>query len=88
MVTKDTVTVAPVDKYADRPDAYRTEEATVLAEGRVYAQDEIADYSDTHPTLDATGPAYDAEKTSALVTEAATVKPKKADIKAAVEALG
>lgn len=59
--TAETADPSPVEA-ATEP---RSEEETALAEAR-YAPDQIADYHDTHPTLDTSGPEHDPEVQQAL----------------------
>ena len=73
-------TLAPVDDYAAKDDDARSEEETVAAEDREGQVDQIADYHDTHPTLDTSGPEHDPEvqakvkgQTSAVVALAPVV---------------
>lgn len=54
-------TLAPVDEYDEKSDDVRSEEETVAAEDRSDQVDQIADYHDTHPTLDTSGPEHDPE---------------------------
>ena len=82
----DGVQLAPVDKYVPNGDQVRTTQESLLAEGRVGVTDQIPDYHEKNPTLDASGPAYDQAVHDALIAQA-TPAPKKADLKAAAAAL-
>lgn len=84
MAKKDTVQVAGVDKtYEERPDASRSDEENVLAEGRHLREDQIADYHQKNKTLDPKS-APEQVEIDAMLFEETTKAAKKATTKDAV----
>lgn len=83
----DKAQVVPVDKYEERPDASRTVEENVLAEGRALRTDQIPDYHQKNPTLDAKSIPSQDEITEAVQGEAIKAAKKATTKDAMAEAV-